>query len=591
MVERIFDLIDNYAIKYKDKKDAFSNKIEGKWINYSTIDFIENINLFSSGLLNIGLKKGDKIATISNNRVEWNIVDHAVNQLGIIHVPIYPTLSSEEYRYILEHAEIKLLIVSDKQILQRINQVISSTPNVEHLFTFNQINNERNYSEIIELGKNNFEKNIEIIDNIKKTINKDDLATIIYTSGTTGIPKGVMLSHWNIISNVISTSVIQPLNSNHKVLSFLPLCHIYERMINYQYQYLGIGIYYAESMATIVDNIKEIKPHGFSTVPRLIEKIYDKIISTGKDLGFIKKKIFFWAIDIGLNYELKSNFWYKFKLFIARKLVFSKWKKALGGNIMLIISGGSALQVRLEKVFWAAGIKVVEGYGLTETSPVIASNHYNKANTMFGTVGPIINGVDVMISDDGEILCKGPNVMMGYYKEPVLTNEVIDENGWFHTGDIGQLINNKFLKITDRKKEIFKTTSGKYIAPQMIENKLKESNFIEQAMVIGENEKFASAIISPNFNYLHFWAAKHKVHYRDNCELISIKCVNDRIKKEVDNCNKSLALHEQIKRIKLVCEEWSPQTGELSPTLKLRRKVIMNNYNDLVIEIYKNSQN
>ena len=544
-------------------------------------------------MLELGFYKGDKIATISNNRPEWNIIDHGMAQIGVVHIPIYPTLGVEDYQYILNHCDCKAVFVSDKSILEKIKPIVAQISKIEFVFTINDIPEERNWFEVLDLGILHREKYLKKIKDLNSSIKPEDLATIIYTSGTTGTPKGVMLSHQNIVSNFISTSPIQPMTSMDRALSFLPLCHVYERMMNYQYQYKGIGIYYAENMGTISENIKEIKPHGFNTVPRLIEKIYDKIIATGKDLKGIKKTMFFWALELGLQYsETNSNgIWYEIKLWTARKLVLNKWRKALGGNLKVIVSGGASLQPRLGKIFWAAGIKLVEGYGLTETSPVISVNYPKKPDIRFGTVGLPIKGTQVLLAEDGEILCKGAGIMLGYYKDEEATNLMIDSDGWFHTGDIGVWQDERFLKITDRKKEIFKLSSGKYITPQALENRFKESSFIEQLMIIGENEKFASAIISPNFDYLHFWCAKHKVHYRDNQSLIDNAQVLARIQKEVNKINETLGQFEQIKRIRLVKDEWGVQTRELSQTLKLRRKYIGEKYKNLIDDIYITGNN
>jgi len=422
----------------------------------------------------------------------------------------------------------------------------------------------------------------------KNSVDPSDLVTIIYTSGTTGFPKGVMLSHSNLLSNTIESSFIHPLGPESRTLSFLPLSHIYERMLTYHFQYKGISIYYAENMGTIMDNLKDVKPNVIATVPRLLERIFDKIVSTGKNLKGIKKHLFFWALNLGLRYEFngKNGWLYEMQLKLANKIIFVKWREALGGNIKVISSAGAALQPRLARVFWAAGIPILEGYGLTETSPVVAINNMVTKEIMFGTVGPILKNVQVMIAEDGEILTKGPNQMVGYYKEPELTKEAIDVNGWFHTGDIGTMIDNKYLKITDRKKEIFKISSGKYIAPQVIENKLKESMFVEQVMVIGENQKFASAIITPEFQFLHNWASIHHVSYRDDNELIANPLVFARFQKEVNEMNLNLSDHEKIKRFRLVADEWTANTGELSPTLKLKRKVLYEKYSALISEIF-----
>lgn len=456
------------------------------------------------------------------------------------------------------------------------------------LYSFNGIKEAISWQQVIDTGEANENKHRKKLQQIKESVSPEDMATLIYTSGTTGQAKGVMLSHQNIVSNFVATARLQPLDERHKVLSFLPLCHIYERMMNYHFQYKGIGIYYAENLGTITADLVEVRADGFNTVPRLLEKVYDRIVAKGKDLSGIKKNIFFWALNLGLRYELngKNGPIYELKRKVADRLIYSKWREALGGSLKIIVSGGSALQPRLSRLFWAAGMRIMEGYGLTETSPVVAVSHAQYPNLKFGTVGPVLENVEVEIAEDGEILTKGPNLMMGYYNDPEYTREVIDEEGWFHTGDIGVLDEGRFLKITDRKKEIFKLSSGKYVAPQLIENMFKESSFIEQIMVVGENEKFASALISPNFNYLHFWALKHKIHYRDNCDLVTLPEVISRVQKEVDKTNQRLGAHEQIKRFRLVCEEWTPQSGYLSQTLKLKRAVIYRRYDTLLRKIY-----
>ncbi|KPK83845.1 MAG: AMP-dependent synthetase [Bacteroides sp. SM23_62_1] len=586
-ITRTFDILNLFREKYV-KDDILAAKENGIWVKYSTAQYIETATNFSYGLLASGLQKGEKVALISNNRPEWNFTDMGTTQAGMILVPIYPTISSEEYSYILEHAEPTFIFVSDKLLYDRIREITEKIPSVKDIFTFNTVEGAKLWTEITELGKQNAGKYKDEIEKIKNSIQPDDLVTLLYTSGTTGVPKGVMLSHNNLISNVKATIHVHPLDHNHRALSFLPLSHVYERMLNYHFQYKGISIYYAENMGTIAENAKEIKPHLFATVPRLLERVYDKIISKGKDLSPVKRKIFFWAVNLGLRFDVNTRrgWWYNSRLKIANKLIFSKWREALGGNLEIMVSGSASLQPRLARIFWAAGIHVLEGYGLTETSPVIAVNNLVKNEIMFGTVGPAIDGVDIKIADDGEILCKGSNIMLGYYKDNQLTSEVIDKDGWFHTGDIGEIIDNKFLKITDRKKEMFKLSSGKYIAPQVIENKLKVSFFIEQAMVVGENEKFASALISPNFAFLQDWAAKQNIKFNNNLELISNSMVIDIIQKEVNEVNTSLGDHEKVKRIRLVEEEWSPQTGELSPTLKLKRKPLHEKYENILNEIY-----
>jgi len=591
-ITRIFDLLDHLKNNYPSDAILAAKK-NGNWIKYSTDDYIRYSNLFSIGLLALGFEKGDKIATVTNNRPEWNFIDMGMLQVGIVHVPLYPTISLDEYKYILTHSDVKAVIISDKQLYAKLERLIGTIPAITKVYIFNEVEGVANWNEIIALGEQNEAHFKTRFNEIKDTIKPEDLATIIYTSGTTGTAKGVMLSHRNLVTNFISTSKIQPLKYGHKVLSFLPLCHIYERMMNYHYQYLGISIYYAENMGTIAADLTEIKADGFTAVPRVLEKIYGKIVAQGKDLPWLKKEIFQWALKLGSRYELngQNGKFYELKLKIADKLVFSKWRAAIGGRIQVVVSGGAALQPLLSRIFWAADIKVVEGYGLTETSPVIAVGYPFWPKIKFGTVGPILEGVEVKFDEEGEILVKGPNVMMGYYKDPEYTKQVFDEEGWFHTGDIGMMVDGEFLKITDRKKEIFKLSSGKYVAPQLIENKFKESIFIEQIMVVGENEKFASALISPNFNYLHFWASKYKIHYRDNEELIKKTLVIERIQREVDLVNKELGDHEKIKRFRLVCEEWSPQSGEISPTLKLRRNIIYKKYDHILREIFQYSKN
>lgn len=590
-VTRTFDILERLRQNFMCE-DALAVKRNKKWDVFSTQEYLDNAYDFAYGLLALGYKKGEKIGSVSNNRPEWNFIDMGMAMAGIIHVPIYPTISDAEYEYILAHSEVKTLIVSDKLLFKRLLPLSEKVNTIENVYVFDEgIENAKSWTEIRDLGTQNRAKYKEDLEKIKASILPDDLVTIIYTSGTTGNSKGVMLSHTNLVSNVIATTNIQPLEFGDKALSFLPLCHSYERMLNMNFQYKGIRVYYAENMATIVDNLKEINPDGFSSVPRLLERVFDKIMAKGKDLEGIKKKIFFWAVNLGLRYELnnENGWWYAQQLKLARKLIFSKWQEALGGNVKIIISGGAALQERLARIFHAAGIAVIEGYGLTETSPVIAVNHYEYPEIKFGTVGPVLEGVEVKIAEDGEILAKGPNIMLGYYKAPDLTDEVIDKEGWFHTGDIGIFVDNKYLKITDRKKEIFKLSSGKYIAPQAVENICKESMFIENVMVIGENEKFASALVSPDFNHLHFWATKHKVHYRDNEELVRVPEVIKRYQKEMNEINKRLGETEKIKRFRLVCSEWTPATGELSPTLKLKRKFLYEKYDHIVKEIFMSS--
>lgn len=585
---RIFDLLDRYSTSFANKSDALCAKINGKWTYYSSKDYVHHSYMLSYGLLALGLKPGDKIATISNNRPEWNFLDMAMNQLGIIHVPVYPTISDNDFNYLLNHAEPKLVIVSDKNLYSKVSPIAEQVDSIENIYSFNDLDDVKNWKEILEIGIQNESKYKEELIKIKQSIKPEELTTLIYTSGTTGNPKGVMLSHKNILSNVESICSVFDFKAEDRTLSFLPISHIFERTIDYYFQYEGVSIYYAENLGTISDNLKEIKPTVFIAVPRVIERVYDKIIGKGKDLKGVKKRIFFWAVNLGLRYDFhNSKKWlYNFQLKIASKLIFSKWREAVGNNINIIVTGGAAIQPRLLRVFMAAGIPLVEGYGMTETSPVIAVNDYGKRKVKIGTVGPVIKGVDVKISDDGEIMVKGPSVMMGYYKEPKLTKETIEKDGWLHTGDIGTFEEQIYLKITDRKKELFKLSSGKYISPQAIENKFKESFFIEQVFVFGENQKFASAILVPNFQFLHNWCSLHQVKYRDNKELINIKQVVQRFQREVNDLNKQLGQTEQVKRFRLVAEDWSPQTGELSPTLKLKRRYLFEKYNNIISEIF-----
>jgi len=588
MVTRIFDLLDNYRDNFLDKTDAFAKKENDRWHSYSTKQYLEYSNLMSYAFLDKTITKGDKVISISNNRPEWNFLDMALAQIGAVHVPLYPTISPKSYDFIIRHCEPVAIFISDHQLYKKIAPLLEEHPSVKYIYSFDKINSVTHWSKLLEYGDKVKEKQSKLLLEIKKSIQPDDLLTIIYTSGTTGNPKGVMLSHKNFTSNVLASAARLILNSNHKCLSFLPINHVYERMVNYQYQFKGISIYYAESMETIGDNLRELKPHGFATVPRLLEKVYDKIMAKGKGLPFIKKSIFMWAVNLGQKFELNGSngWWYNFKLGIARKLIFSKWQEALGGNIMFMCSGGAALQVRLERLFWAAGIPVQEGYGLTETSPIIAANQNAYPDVKFGTVGPVLEGVEVKIAEDGEILARGPNIMLGYYKNPELTKEVIDEDGWFHTGDIGCMVEDRFLKITDRKKEIFKTSGGIYIAPQVIENKLKESPFIDQAIVIGEFRRFPAVIVSPDFEFLKEYCKRKKIEFDSPEKIIESERIQMRIWKEIEKTNVNLDRPKKIKTCRLVPDVWTPDSDELSPTLKLKRKVLKTKYDHLIQDIY-----
>lgn len=590
-VKRTFDILD-FCEKNYPRKDALGGKKGGKWYTYSTSEYKQNSYYFALGMLALGLQREDKVATVTTNRPEWNFVDMGLAMAGMVHVPIYPTIGEEEYRYILEHAEVKYLIVGDKKLFEKLQPIAAEINSIKGIYSFEDIHGCTHFDEILELGKSKQAELGPELEKIRNSITPDDLATLIYTSGTTGVPKGVMLTQENLVSNFTTHAKMHHLGKDHHVISFLPLCHVYERSVNYHFQYKGMGVYYVGNLGQIVSAIREIKPHMFNSVPRLLERVYDGFVSKGNELTGIKRAIYFWALNLSRHFEYNKRFnpILKLQINIADKLVYSKWREALGGNIVYVVSGGAALQPRIARVLGMAGMFTLEGYGLTETSPVIAVNNPAMNEMKIGTVGPVLKNVEVKIADDGEILCKSPSVMKGYYKAPELTAEVIDEDGWFHTGDIGLFEEGKYLKITDRKKEMFKMSGGKYIAPQMIENKLKESFFIEQAMVIGENEKFASALISPNFEYLHDWCSEHKIHYRDNEELVQKKEVVSQYQKEVTEINKTLGQHEEIKRFRLVCEEWNPQNGELSPTLKLKRNFVYKKYQRIIKEIYANSK-
>lgn len=581
-VSRLFEFIHYQNSKYPQQV-AFADKVDGKWNKYSTQEIIDLADQFSAGLIKLGIQPGDKVAMISNNRSEWTCADIGLMQLGVISVPVYPTIAADDFAYIFNHAEVKMVIVSDQELLDKVNSIKNDVPNLKHIYTFNDISGTPNWKEINNLGK----ENPIDLDQYRAAVKTDALATLIYTSGTTGRPKGVMLSHANLVSNVLGSKPRVPVDNRHTALSFLPVCHVYERMLLYLYQYIGISVYYAESMETIGDDLKEVKPHVFTAVPRLLEKVYDKIVAKGEELTGIKKRLFFWALKLGQEYDVigKSGF-YHFKLKIARKLIFSKWQAALGGNCMAAVSGSAALQARLTRVYLAAGIPIYEGYGLTETSPVISVNCEMNDGIRIGTVGRVLEDVTVKIADDGEILVKGPNVMMGYYKQADLTAEVMDADGWFHTGDIGEFIEGEYLKITDRKKEIFKTSGGKYIAPQPMENKFKESRFIEQVMVVGENQKHASALIVPAFDFIQEWAKRKGFEIKTRQEMVDNEAVKARIMEDVNELNQSFGKWEQVKKIELCPTEWSVETEELTPTLKLRRKIILKKYENEFNRLY-----
>ncbi|MBT8323505.1 MAG: AMP-binding protein, partial [Eudoraea sp.] len=500
-------------------------------------------------------------------------------------VPIYPTISVEDYAYILNHSESKYVFVSCEEVLEKVKAIQDQVSSLLEVYSFDELPGCKHWSELLTLGAD--KSNQAEVETHKDAVKPEDLATLIYTSGTTGRPKGVMLSHWNIVSNTLASEKRVPFEQGASALSFLPICHIFERIILYLYIYCGITVYFAEGLDKISDNLKEVKPNVMTVVPRLLEKVYDKIITKGAELKGIKKQLFFWAVDLGLKFEpyQANGWWYEKKLGIARKLIFSKWKEGLGGNLETMVSGSAALQPRLARIFGAAGIPVMEGYGLTETSPVISVNDQRNAGWKIGSVGRIIDDVEVKIADDGEILCKGPNVMMGYYKDPEKTAEVI-KDGYFHTGDIGEIDAEGFLRITDRKKEMFKTSGGKYVAPQLLENRFKQSRFIEQIMVVGEGEKMPAALIQPNYEFLYEWANRHNITLGENSDIVLNKRVLDRFQKEVDEANESFAKWEKVKQFRLTPDVWTVDDGHLTPTMKLRRKIIKEKYLHLYNDIY-----
>ncbi|TCN58754.1 long-chain fatty acid--CoA ligase [Flavobacterium circumlabens] len=586
-ITRLFDF-PYYQQETYDLPVALATKKNGAWEKTSTQEYIAKANAVSRALLRMGVQKEDKIALItSNNRTEWNIMDIGILQTGAQNVPIYPTIAEEDYEYILNHSGSIFCFVSDDEVFQKVLAIKANVPTLKEVYSFNEIAGCKHWSELLTLGAD--ESNQSEVEARKDSIKEDDLATIIYTSGTTGRPKGVMLSHKNIVSNVLDSAPRIPFDPGKSTaLSFLPICHIFERMILYIYQYYGVSVYFGESIDKISDNLKEVRPTVITAVPRLLEKVYDKIYAKGAELTGIKKKLFFWAIDLGLKYEPygANGFWYEFQLKIARKLIFSKWKEGLGGNLDLMVSGSAALQPRLTRVFAAAEIPVMEGYGLSETSPVIAVNDERNKGFKIGTVGKVIRNVEVKIAQDGEILCKGPNVMLGYFKDPEKTAEAL-QDGYFHTGDIGEIDSEGFLKITDRKKEMFKTSGGKYIAPQLIENAMKQSRFIEQIMVIGEGEKMPAAFIQPNFEFVKEWAKIHKITLgSSNAEIASNPDVIKRIDEEIEGINEKFGHWEKIKRFELTPDVWSIDGGQLTPTLKLKRKIIKEIYKDLYAKIY-----
>lgn len=585
-ITRLFDFPYYQLEKYNLQKSLVT-KYNGEWVATSTQEYIDKANAVSRALLRMGVKPNDKVAVISmNNRTEWCIMDIGILQIGAQNVPIYPTISENEYEYILNHSESKYCFVSCTEVLMKILAIQDRTPKLKDVFSFDQLDNCRNWQEVLDKGADT--GNQAEVEKLKESVKPEDLATLIYTSGTTGKPKGVMLSHQNIVSNALESSHRLPLAlGSSSALSFLPLCHVYERMLIYLYQFSGVNVYFAESMETISDNLKEVKPEVMTAVPRLLEKVYDKIIAKGMELSGIKKMLFFWAVKVGLKYEPygQNGWWYEKQLSLARKLIFSKWKEGLGGNLKLVASGSAALQPRLARIFNAAEIGVMEGYGLTETSPVISVNDMRNGGFRIGTVGIPIGNTEVKIEKDGEICIKGPQVMQGYYKDPEKTAEVIID-GYFHTGDIGEIDTDGFLKITDRKKEMFKTSGGKYVAPQVLENRFKQSIFIEQIMVVGEGEKMPAALIQPDFQHLHDWASIHHRRFTDNQDLVKDPVIIARFQEEVDKANEKFSKWEKVKQFRLTSEPWTIDSGLVTPTLKLKRKKIKEKFISLYNDIY-----
>jgi len=589
-ITRTFDILTNNENAHILNR-ALSIKKNGSWKSFSTQEYRKRVNLISYGLIEMGFSKGDKIATVINNCPEWNFIDMGMTQLGVVHVAVYPTISETEYLHILSHSDSKILIVANKELYEKLLPVFNQVASLKEIYSIDKIEGVKNLEDIQKLGEKKENEYIVELEKRKENIEEDDLLTLIYTSGTTGLSKGVMLTHRNVVSNTkLAAEFVSYLEYGERAFSFLPMSHILERTGNYLWQLIGLEIYYAESIETLAADMKEAKPHTFITVPRIFEKIYDKIIGKGRELSGMKRALFFWAVKLGDQFDsnpANRSAWYNFKLKIADKLIFTKWREALGGSIRGVICGGAALQPRLARAFWGAGVFVQEGYGLTETSPLVSANSFAHPKVRFGSVGFIPESVQVKIAEDGEILVKGENVMQGYYKDPAKTKEAL-KDGWFHTGDIGK-VEDGLLFITDRKKEIFKLSGGKYVAPQIVENKLKESNFIEQIMVIGENKRFTAALIVPDFNYLHNWCSLHQISYRENKDLIANQEVIDRYQREIDHYNKELGHISQIKKFQLICEEWTPESGDLSPTLKLKRKVVLAKYQTKVQDIYKQS--
>jgi len=582
-ITRVFDLLQ-YNLEKFPKEEFISGKIKGQWVKYSTRKFCDTVDLLSKGLISLGIGKESRIAVMSHNRPEWNISDFSIMQIGAYQIPLYPTLAEHDIKFILENAEVTVVFAADEAIYKKLESVNKELKSPVKIYTFDEVAGVENWSSLLKAGETQGQVNL---DEYRSGVTADDILTLIYTSGTTGTPKGVMLTHNNLVKNFENSAVLLP-DGIGKGLSFLPLSHIFERMVVYLYMYSGVGVYYAESMDTIVADIQFVQPNVFSTVPRLLEKVYEKIMEKGKALTGIKRGIFFWSVALAEKYEINNGWFYNLKLGIARKLVFKKWQEALGGQIIVIVSGGAALNPRLARIFWAAGMPVFEGYGLTETSPVITVNHFD--NTMFGTVGPVIEGMEIKIAEDGEVLARGHAIMKGYYQRDDLTAETVDKEGWFHTGDIGEIVGGRFLKITDRKKEIFKTAGGKYVAPQTIENKFKEIALVEQVMVLGENRKFPAALIVPNFVALKVWAEKKGITYTSDEEMTKNAQVFEKFNQIVELSGKDFGKWEQVKRFALLPKQWSIDGGELTPKLSLKRKIILEKNAGIIDKIYADAE-
>lgn len=586
-ITRLFDVLPYQMENYPLERALAGKKIvkgQKKWVSYSTEDVMTQVDQVSLALHRLGIRKGDKIAMVSENRPEWNILDLGILQIGAVNVPVYPTITRESYQYIFNEAGIKYTFVSNDEMYKKVNTIQENVPSLIGIYSFDELETCENWKILMEEVS---APDKQIINAYKSQVKAADLATLIYTSGTTGNPKGVMLSHHNLISNFKAALEVLPLKSHQNVLSFLPLCHSFERIVSYAYMASGLSIYYAENMDTIGDNLKEVKPQMFTTVPRLLEKVYERIMEKGHALTGIKRSLFFWALGLGEQYQLNQDqgWWYNTRLKIARKLIFSKWKDALGGRVEFIATAAAAMNPQLATIFTAANIPILEGYGLTETSPVLTVNRMDEKERKIGTVGIPIPGLEIKIASDGEIMARGPNIMLGYYKQPRITEEVIEPDGWFHTGDIGEF-DGPFLKITDRKKALFKTSGGKYVAPQQVEMAMMTSRYIEQIMVLGNNRKFVSALIVPSFVNLRDWCAVNDIPELSNAALIEHPRVLDLLEKEITRGNKSLDHIEQIKKFTLMPEEWTIAKDELTPTMKVKRKSIRADYKSVIEKMY-----